>query len=90
MTYPLLSWAWKAGSQHAELEIAVIPLLKDNYGYLLHDAATGTTAAVDPSVAPPMLAAAQERGWRISHILNTHHHWDHTDGNLGIKEATGA
>ena len=73
-----------------ELEIAVIPLLKDNYGYLVHDAATGKTAAVDPSVAAPMLAAAKERGWRISHILNTHHHWDHTDGNLGIKEATGA
>ena len=73
-----------------ELEIAVIPLLKDNYGYLVHDADTGKTAAVDPSVAPPMLAAAKERGWRISHILNTHHHWDHTDGNLGIKEATGA
>src|SRR5262245_63638146 len=74
----------------AELEIAVIPLLKDNYGYLIHDAASGQTAALDPSVAPPMLEAAKERGWRISHILNTHHHWDHTDGNLGIKEATGA
>ena len=73
-----------------ELEIAVIPLLKDNYGYLVHDAVTAKTAAVDPSVAAPMLAAAKERGWRISHILNTHHHWDHTDGNLGLKEATGA
>ena len=45
-----------------ELEIAVIPLLKDNYGYLVNDAATGKTAAVDPSVAAPMLAAAKERG----------------------------
>jgi hydroxyacylglutathione hydrolase len=72
-----------------ELEIAVIPLLKDNYGYLVHDAATGKTAAVDPSVAPPMLAAATERGWRISHILNTHNHGDHVGGNKAIQEATG-
>ncbi len=64
-----------------ELDIAVIPLLKDNYGYLVHDTATGKTAAVDPSVAPPMLAAAKERGWRISHVLNTHHHWDHAYAN---------
>jgi hydroxyacylglutathione hydrolase len=79
---------WK--SPKAELDIAVIPLLKDNYGYLVHDAASGQTAAVDPSQAEPMLVGAQEHGWRISHILNTHHHWDHTDGNLGIKQATGA
>lgn len=73
-----------------DLDIAVIPLLKDNYGYLLHDAATGTTAAVDPSEAAPMLDAAATRGWRISHVLNTHHHNDHCGGNLGIKQATGA
>src|SRR4030095_16850126 len=91
MTYRLLSWMLEIpGETMAELDIAVIPLLKDNYGYLIHDAGTGKTAALDPSVAAPMLDAAKERGWRISHILNTHHHWDHTDGNLGIKEATGA
>src|SRR5574338_535397 len=70
-----------------ELDIAVIPLLKDNYGYLIHDAASGQTAALDPSEAQPMLQAARERGWRISHVLNTHHHWDHTGGNPGINEA---
>lgn len=74
----------------SELDIAVIPLLRDNYGYLLHDAATGTTGAVDPSEAQPMLDAAAARGWRITHILNTHHHNDHCGGNLGIKGATGA
>lgn len=73
-----------------ELDIAVIPLLRDNYGYLLHDPATGTTGAVDPSEAQPMLDAAAARGWKISHILNTHHHNDHCGGNLGIKQATGA
>jgi hydroxyacylglutathione hydrolase len=71
------------------MDIALVPLLTDNYGYLLHDAATGATAAVDPSEAAPMLDAAARRGWRLSHVLNTHHHHDHTGGNLAIKKATG-
>jgi hydroxyacylglutathione hydrolase len=72
------------------MQIALVPLLSDNYGYLLHDPASGATAIVDPSEAGPVLAAAQARGWRLSHILNTHHHADHSGGNLGLKQATGA
>src|SRR5262249_54556385 len=72
----------------ASLDIELIPLLKDNYAYLLRDSATGTTVVVDPSEARPVLAAAQARGWRITHVLSTHHHWDHTGGNLEIKQAT--
>jgi len=72
------------------LEIQLVPCLKDNYAYLLHDAASGETAAVDPSEAEPVTKAAAARGWRLTHILNTHHHWDHTGGNLALKEATGA
>jgi hydroxyacylglutathione hydrolase len=71
------------------MEIVLVPLLTDNYGYLLHDSATGATAAVDPSEAAPVLDAASKRGWRLSHVLNTHHHHDHTGGNLAIKQATG-
>jgi hydroxyacylglutathione hydrolase len=37
-----------------------------------------------------VLAAAEARGWRLSHILNTHHHADHSGGNLGLKQATAA
>jgi hydroxyacylglutathione hydrolase len=40
-------------------------------------------------VAAPALAAAGQRGWKITHILNTHHHGDHVGGNLEIKQATG-
>jgi hydroxyacylglutathione hydrolase len=72
------------------LEIVQLPVLNDNYVYLVHDAPSGQTAVVDPAVAAPVLAAAQQRGWRISHILNTHHHGDHVGGNLEIKQATGA
>lgn len=71
------------------LEIHPVPALTDNYVYLLRDPATGAAAAVDPSLAEPVLAAAASLGWRLTHILNTHHHWDHTDGNLEIKAKTG-
>ena len=72
------------------MQIALVPLLTDNYGYLLHDPASGATAIVDPSEAGPVLAAAEARGWRLSHILNTHHHADHSGGNLGLKQVTAA
>src|ERR1700722_18446381 len=73
----------------SELVIRQIPVLKDNYVYLVHEPQSGATGAVDPSVAPPILEAAKREGWRITHILNTHHHNDHTGGNREIKEATG-
>ena len=72
------------------LEIRLVPLLSDNYGYLLHDAQTGDTAIVDPSEAAPVLAVLDAEGWTLSHILNTHHHPDHIGGNAELKAATGA
>ncbi|HEY7690481.1 MAG TPA: MBL fold metallo-hydrolase, partial [Dongiaceae bacterium] len=71
------------------LEIVLVPLLRDNYAYLLHDAAAGVTGVVDPSEAEPVLRMAAERGWELTHVLNTHHHHDHTGGNLRLKQATG-
>lgn len=71
------------------LDIVRIPVLSDNYVWLAHDAASGETAVVDPSVAGPVLAEAEARGWRITQILNTHWHPDHVGGNAEIKAATG-
>jgi len=73
----------------APLEIVQLPVLQDNYIYLLHDAAEDVTAVVDPALADAPLEAAEARGWRITHILNTHHHMDHVGGNLEIKNKTG-
>ena len=73
----------------SELVIRQIPVLKDNYVYLIHEPQSRATGVVDPSVAAPILEAAEREGWRITHILNTHHHNDHTGGNREIKEATG-
>ena len=71
------------------IEIVRVPVLSDNYVWLMHDAASGETVAIDPSVTEPVLAAAAERGWTISQIWNTHWHPDHTGGNADIKAATG-
>jgi hydroxyacylglutathione hydrolase len=71
------------------LEVARVPVLSDNYVWLVHDPASGDTAAVDPAVADPVLEAAAARGWRIGQIWNTHWHADHTGGNEAIKAVTG-
>lgn len=71
------------------LDIVRIPVLNDNYVWLIHDDASGETVVIDPSVAEPVLAEAAARGWTITQIWNTHWHPDHTGGNAEIKAATG-
>lgn len=71
------------------LEIVQIPVLTDNYIYLLHDPEADVTAVVDPAEAAPVLATLEARGWTLDLILNTHHHGDHVGGNLALKTATG-
>ena len=74
----------------AQLEVVLVPVLSDNYVYLAHEPDSGDTAVIDPAVARPVLDAAAARGWQITHILNTHHHGDHTGGNKEVQAATGA
>jgi hydroxyacylglutathione hydrolase len=69
-------------------DIVRVPVLSDNYVWLLHEADSGETAVIDPAVAAPVLAAAEARGWRITQIWNTHWHSDHVGGNDGIRAAT--
>ena len=72
------------------LDIVPVPAFNDNYLWLVHDAASGETAVVDPGDAAPVLAEADRRRWTITQVWNTHWHPDHTGGNLAIKQATGA
>ena len=60
--------------------------LQDNYGVLLHDPESGATAAIDAPEAGPIEAALSETGWRLSDILVTHHHADHTGGIEALKQ----
>lgn len=71
------------------LKIIQIPVLTDNYIYLLHDTASGSTAVVDPALSQPVLDELKHQGWRLDWILNTHHHSDHVGGNLELKAKTG-
>ncbi len=72
------------------LDVELVPCLRDNYAYLISDPAQGVCAVVDPSEPEPVKKALARRGLKLTHILNTHHHFDHTGGNLPLKEATGA
>jgi hydroxyacylglutathione hydrolase len=69
--------------------VAQFPCLNDNYGYLLHDPTTGETAAIDTPDAKPYKEELEKRGWKLTHIFNTHHHYDHTGGNVELKETGG-
>ena len=70
-----------------ELEIVAVPVLADNYAWLIYDPKTEDAAVVDPGEAAPVLAAAKERGWHISQVWTTHWHPDHTGGNAEMKAA---
>ena len=71
------------------LEIHQFSCLSDNYGFLLHDPASGETACIDTPDAEEYLKQAEATGWRITQIWNTHWHPDHAGGNEAIKAATG-
>jgi hydroxyacylglutathione hydrolase len=72
------------------LTVHQFPCLSDNYGFLVRDDATGTTATIDTPDADAILAELDKLGWKLDLILNTHWHPDHAGGNAAIQAATGA
>ena len=70
------------------MRIITVPCLSDNYAYLIQEG--DSCAVVDPSEAAPVKAALAREGLKLTHILNTHHHGDHVDGNLELKAQFGA
>ena len=72
------------------LEVRQFPCLSDNYGFLIRDAATGTTATIDTPDADAILAELEKSGWgRLDYVFNTHWHPDHAGGNARLKAETG-
>jgi hydroxyacylglutathione hydrolase len=62
----------------------------DNFGVLVHDPATGATASIDACEEAPILRALEAKGWRLTHILVTHHHDDHIAAIPALKQRFGA
>jgi hydroxyacylglutathione hydrolase len=67
-----------------------VPILKDNYAWLLRESATGATAIVDPAVAAPCIAAIEAAGGRLDLVLLTHHHADHIAEAEQVQARFGA
>jgi hydroxyacylglutathione hydrolase len=72
------------------LDVYLVPCLSDNYGFLVHDPASGETVSIDSPDGGAILAEARTLGLTITQIWNTHHHRDHIGGNAQIVAATGA
>jgi hydroxyacylglutathione hydrolase len=62
------------------IEVAQFICLNDNFGLLAHDRETGATASVDAPDGEAIAAEAERRGWPLTHLLITHHHFDHIGG----------
>lgn len=71
------------------LQIDVFLCRTDNFGVLVHDPETGLTASIDAPEEGPIVAAVERNGWPLTHILTTHHHTDHVEANLALKERYG-
>ena len=64
------------------LKIDIIPCLQDNYSYIIQDSNTNTVGVIDPSEFKPIDDFIKKKNNKIDFILNNHHHFDHTGGNL--------
>ncbi|MDX8410277.1 MAG: hydroxyacylglutathione hydrolase, partial [Mariprofundaceae bacterium] len=72
--------------EHDGFTVHQLAVLNDNYIYLIDAAESDFLAAVDPATSEDVAAACTHMGRRLTHILNTHHHWDHIGGNLELKQ----
>ena len=72
------------------ISISQLPVLSDNYIYILRDDNADLTAVVDPAETAPVVDFLKEKKWSLNFVINTHHHWDHVGGNLELKKKYGA
>jgi len=73
----------------ANLEIIQFICRADNYGVLLHDQESGQTAAIDAPDSAEIIRHLATRGWQLTHLFTTHHHIDHVEGNIALKDRFG-
>ena len=72
------------------LNIDIVTCLEDNYSFVIHNTETNTVAVIDPSEFEPINSFIEKKFKKIDYILNTHHHFDHTGGNLKLKKKYNA
>jgi len=68
------------------MKVSIVPVLEDNYSYILIDEQTKIAAAIDPAEPHKVFIQAEKEGVNITSILTTHHHWDHSEGNNEFVE----
>ncbi len=71
------------------MRVVPVACLSDNYAYLVSEEGRREAVVVDPSEAPPVLAALAREGLDLVAILNTHHHWDHVGANEALRDRFG-
>ncbi|XP_064370845.1 probable hydrolase PNKD isoform X1 [Dromaius novaehollandiae] len=72
------------------VKILPIPVLSNNYSYLVIDTGSGRAAVVDPSDPLAVQAVIEEEGVLLEAILCTHKHWDHSGGNAALRQQHGS
>ena len=77
------------GEGTSAINILQFPAREDNYGYLIHVESRGEAIAVDAPDAERINDTLAANGWKLTHILNTHHHYDHVEGNKMLKQEHG-
>ena len=73
----------------ANLKFHQFMCMDDNFGVLIHDPDSGDTASIDAPLAGPVREALSDTGWKLTHVLVTHHHGDHIQGIPELKDAFG-
>jgi len=68
------------------LDINIVPCLQDNYSFVVYNKESDTVAVIDPSEFKPINNFIEKRYRKIDYIFNTHHHFDHTGGNLDLQK----
>lgn len=71
------------------MRVERIPTLSDNYTYLIVDEASGEAAVVDAPEAGPVVRRVEALGVRVTRVLSTHHHWDHSGANPDLAKRFG-
>lgn len=76
----------RLGAPQPPLQVSLLPVLNDNYIFVLHGEGPGPAAVVDPAVAEPVIAWLEARGLELVAVLHTHHHHDHIGGTPALLQ----